>query len=171
MIQTTLTQPLRNEHRDLWPQVEALRTVADEIGVLSIDHLRHEVDTLHAFLMHTLIPHAHAEEAMLYPMVAQVIGAPEATATMRRDHVEIRRLTDELSELRLQLAATLEMTERQERALRRVLYGLFAVVSLHFAKEEEIFLPMLDERLTDDTAAALFAAMQESAHHELVHHT
>jgi len=29
-----------------------------------------------------------------------------------------------------------------------VLYGLYAIVKLHFAKEEEVYLPILDQRLT-----------------------
>ena len=48
------------------------------------------------FSAHHLIPHAQAEDQALYPVVARVMGVPEATATMRRDHVEVGRLTEEL---------------------------------------------------------------------------
>ena len=167
---TTVTQPLRDEHRDLWPNIEMFRTAADAVGGESLEQLRHHVDAVHAFLAHHLIPHARAEEQALYPVVEQVMGAPEATGTMRRDHLEIGRLTDELEDLRLQIAGTRDLTEKQEQALRRVLYGLYTVVALHFAKEEEVYLPLLDARLTPDAAREMFAEMEMAAHHAVVHH-
>jgi len=45
------------------------------------------------------------------------------------------------------------VSESQQQALRRVLYGLYAVVTVHFAKEEEVYLPILDARLTREEAA------------------
>jgi hypothetical protein len=50
--------------------------------------------------------------------------------------------------------------------LRRVLYGLYALVRVHFAKEEEeeeIYLLLLDARLGPDAASRMFAAMQVAA--------
>lgn len=35
------------------------------------------------------------EEDALYPVVARLMGAPAATATMTRDHVEVERLSAE----------------------------------------------------------------------------
>jgi hypothetical protein len=47
--------------------------------------------------------------------------------------------------------------------LRRLLYGLYAIVTLHFAKEEEVYLPLLDRALSDDEAAAMFQSMEAAA--------
>jgi hypothetical protein len=44
-----------------------------------------------------------------------------------------------------------------------VLYGLYAVVKLHFAKEEEVYLPILDARLTHEEASRMFEAMEMAA--------
>jgi len=90
------------------------------------------------------------------------MGAPEATATMSRDHVEVGQLTQELGSLRSHLVGT-SMSASQEQALRRVLYGLSAVVKVHFAKEAEIYLPILDARLTADEAHQVFEAMERAA--------
>lgn len=81
---------------------------------------------------------------------------------MSRDHVEVGRLTEELGSLRSHLVGT-SMSASQERALRCVLYGLIALVSVHFAKEEEIYLPILDARLTAEEATRLFEAMELAA--------
>ena len=50
-------------------------------------------------------PHAKAEDAVLYPEVERVTGAPGATATMRREHVEVERLTAELERIRKDIGA------------------------------------------------------------------
>jgi iron-sulfur cluster repair protein YtfE (RIC family) len=167
---TTLTQPLREEHRDLRPHIESLLLAADAVGIAAPERLRRHIEEAYAFLTQHLIPHAHAEDVALYPVVAQLMGAPEATATMRRDHVEVGRLTEELNSLRRKLATSEVPTPELEQALRRVLYGLYAVVTLHFAKEEEVYLPVLDARLTPDAARTMFAAMEAAAHHAAAFH-
>jgi len=134
------TQPLRDEHKELLSRIELLRTTADAIGEASISTLRRSVDEVYTFLTHHLLPHTQAEERALYPVVGRLMGAPEATATMSRDHVEVGRLTEELGSLRSHLESA-SMDVSQERALRRVLYGLSAVVKVHFAKEEESTSP------------------------------
>jgi iron-sulfur cluster repair protein YtfE (RIC family) len=44
-----------------------------------------------------------------------------------------------------------------------VLYGLSAVIRVHFAKEEEIYLPILDAGLTPEEAHRMFEAMERAA--------
>jgi iron-sulfur cluster repair protein YtfE (RIC family) len=158
----TATQPLRDEHRELLPQVEALRAAADAVGHASLEVVRPGVEAAHEFLRHHLIPHAEAEERALYPVVDRLLGAPGATATMSRDHVEVGALAGELARLRASLAAG-PLPDPEVRELRRVLYGLYALLKVHFAKEEEVYLPLLDDRLTPAAAAEMFAAMERAA--------
>lgn len=157
-----LTAPLRAEHRELLPHIEALGTAAAAVGATTLEDLRAQVDASHAFLTEHLLPHASAEDAALYPVVDRLLGGVPVTATMSRDHVEVAALTAELGRLRERLAAEVLDTELAEQ-LRRVLYGLSALVKLHFAKEEEIYLPLLDARLSDDEAAAMFDALHSAA--------
>ncbi len=157
-----VTEPLREEHKELLPQIEALRAVADSIGEQSPELLATDIGGVYHFLRHDLIPHAEAEDRVMYPTVGRVMGAPQATATMSRDHVEVGRLTEELESLRWQLRAG-GLTPSVARDLRRVLYGLYSLVRTHFAKEEEIYLPLLDAHLTPDEARQMFHAMEEAA--------
>ena len=50
------------------------------------------------------------------------------------------------------------------RDLTHQLVGLSAILLLHFRKEEEVLLPVLDTALGSDDAAALFARMRKEAH-------
>jgi iron-sulfur cluster repair protein YtfE (RIC family) len=157
----SVTEPLRDEHRELLPHIESLRAAA-EATEGDADTLLPPLDEALAFLYRHLIPHAQAEDAVLYPKVEQAMHAPGATATMRRDHVEVVAMTQELQQLREGLGG--QPTVAQRRSLQRVLYGLYAVIRLHFAKEEEVYVPVLDETLTPDEADAMFTAMHKAAH-------
>lgn len=159
----TLTQPLRDEHKELLPHIEHLGDLADLVGDVPMEALERGVDEAYHFLAHHLIPHAQAEDRALYPVVARVMGATEATATMRYDHVEVGRLTQELDALRLSLTGA-SLDPVQARSLRRVLYGLYELVKTHFVKEEEVYLPLLDARLLPSEARELFEAMEAAAH-------
>lgn len=157
-----VTAPLREEHRELIPHIEQLRAIADAVGEVPIDALRRDTESVYGFLVHHLLPHAQAEERALYPVVARVLGAPHATDTMSRDHTEIGRLARELDVLRAKMADTAADTILT-RDLRRVLYGLYALVKVHFAKEEEVYLPLLDGALTPDEGRAMYADMERVA--------
>jgi iron-sulfur cluster repair protein YtfE (RIC family) len=159
----TLTQPLRDEHKELFPHIESLRLAGDLIDETFNTSARAGVKEAHSFLIHHLIPHAQAEDKALYPVVQKAMGASQVTATMSRDHVEVGRLTEELAGLQAQITGP-SITSEHARALRRVLYGLYALVKVHFAKEEEIYLSLLDSRLTPEQAHAMFEAMEAAAH-------
>jgi iron-sulfur cluster repair protein YtfE (RIC family) len=112
-----LTQPLRDEHRELLPHIEELRAVADSIGAALPSQVQEGVTAAHAFLTQHLMPHAHAEEQALYPAIQKAMGAPEATSTMSRDHVAIRELTDELTVLRQSQTGTPPRSVRAKRGI------------------------------------------------------
>ena len=159
---TLLTQPLRDEHKELLPHIEEIRTVANLVGDAPLATLRQEVDNVVVFLTHHLIPHATAEDQVLYPIVGKAIGTPESLATMRFDHVEIGRMTERLVTLRSGILGT-SPSSSQIKDLREVLYGLYALVKTHFVKEEEIFLPILDAKLTPPEAHHMFETMEAAA--------
>jgi hemerythrin-like domain-containing protein len=159
---TAITQPLRDAHAALQPYLEQLRTTADAVGQAAPVVLRELVDAAHDFLAHHLVPHAQAEDAALYPVIGRLLGAPEATAVMSREHAVVARLTRELATLRPALTGS-ALRDDQAAALRRVLYGLYALVQTHFGNEEEVYLPLLEAGLTPAEAAATFAAMEAAA--------
>ena len=158
----SLTQPLRDEHAELRPRIEALRAAADSVGVAPAAEVAEAVARCHEFLADHLLAHAHAEEASLYPAVEEAMGCPGATQTMKLDHAEIGRLVEMLGGLRGRLQAG-PLNRGGELELRRVLYGLYALVMLHLQKEEDAYLPVLDGWLTAPRATAMFEAMHAAA--------
>jgi uncharacterized protein (DUF2249 family)/hemerythrin-like domain-containing protein len=156
------TQPLRDEHRELLPHIDELRALGDAVGSAREEDVRARLAGVIDFLQQHLLVHAGAEERVLYPTVARLMGAPRATATMSRDHVEVQRLTAGLAAM--QTAIGIGGADAAQTAeLRRLAYGLHALVTVHFAKEEEVYLPLLDAHLSAHEARELFAAMEGAA--------
>lgn len=160
-ITAPLTQPLRDEHCQLLPAVEMLRSTADLVGASPVDQVCGLLEELHTFLVERLIPHTVAEDSVLYPAVEEAMGMPGATRALSLDHRAIVRLSDDLGWLRGQLCGKM-VTRDQAMALHRVLYGLHAILKLHLATEEAILIPVLDGWLTPERATALFRISAEA---------
>jgi iron-sulfur cluster repair protein YtfE (RIC family) len=134
-----------------------------DCGKAPVSDVRRAVEEVYDFLAYHLIPHAQAEDAALYPVVQPVLGSPDATRTMGRDHVEVGTYVEALAALKNGLSGT-SLTDAQAGSLRRVLYGVYAPVKLHFAKEEEVYLPILDQRLSPESAREMFENLEAAAH-------
>ena len=77
--------------------------------------------------------------------------------------LEVEALIGELSTLRSQVGSG-SIAPEVARDMRRVLYGMYALVKVHFAKEEEVYLPLLDTTLAPAAASEILAAMAHVAH-------
>jgi heavy metal translocating P-type ATPase len=136
-----LADQLRAEHERLIPQLDQLRQVADALdGQSSTDGLRslHEVE---AFLLSEILPHEANDETQIYPRMAEILPGDDPMATMSRAHREIFHLVELFRRQVADLPATgLEPVDITD--LRRTLYGLHAILRLHFEQEEELYISM-----------------------------
>ncbi|MGE5758974.1 MAG: heavy metal translocating P-type ATPase [Gemmatimonadota bacterium] len=125
---------LRAEHDAVLPAIEQIRSVANQLSTHGCDLA--PARTLLDRLEGELLPHERAEEALLLPLVARALHRTDATAAMSRTHAEIEH---QVSRLRRLLTSLDNETAQPEDVveLRRLLYGLYAVVRLHNAQEEE----------------------------------
>ena len=98
-----------------------------------------------------LLPHEQAEDLELYPVLAQVLGGEDPTGTMSRGHAEIIHLARRLGRILDDLPPE-ELTGDDVQELRTVLYGLYAVLRLHFAEEDEGYFSMLEDEAPTATA-------------------
>jgi hypothetical protein len=94
---TTVTEPLRAEHRALRPQRAELANAAASVWGWDATQASDRLRKIVAFLQYHLVPHAAAEEAVLYPAIEAAMGAPGATATMQADHIEIMARSERLA--------------------------------------------------------------------------
>ena len=125
---------LRAEHDAVLPAVEQIRSVANGLSTRGCDLA--PVRTLLDLLEGQLLPHERAEEALLVPLVARALDGRDATAAMSRTHAEIEHQVSRLRRLLTGLGNEIVQPE-DVIELRRLLYGLYAVLRLHNAQEEE----------------------------------
>jgi heavy metal translocating P-type ATPase len=131
---------LYEEHRAVRPLVERIRGVAD---ALSIQDDLAGVRRLAEALDSELLPHERAEEADLLPIMERALGGVDPMGALSRTHAEIEHQVARLRRLLDDLDAGAEPEDVVE--LRRLLYGLYAILRLHNAQEEEGAFSLLRE--------------------------
>jgi heavy metal translocating P-type ATPase len=133
-----LLRRFAHEHELLLPARAAVRQAADALAAGPDPEAEAAVRRAYRELVERLLPHELAEEHELYPALTDVLGGPEGTVTMSRGHAEIERLIRRLGR---HLAET-PLKPDQIDDLRATLYGLDAVLNLHFAQEEEAYFTL-----------------------------
>ncbi|EXG82471.1 hemerythrin domain-containing protein [Cryptosporangium arvum] len=118
------------QHESIRPLVEQVRAVAD--ALTRPDPRVEPVRTLLGQLRRELLPHEHAEEADLVPILNRTLGGADATGAISRTHAEIEQYV-----VRLGRALDAITTTENLADLQRLLYGLYAILRLHNAQEEE----------------------------------
>ena len=145
-----LTRRFRAEHAGLLPDLARIRTVADALDRSRPTESLAMLREVHRFLTEELGPHEAEEDQLLYPVLARVLGGKDPTGTMSRAHVEIAHLIRRLGRVLDDMGAD-GPDDDDIVELRRLLYGLYAILRLHFAQEDEGYLTLAD----DDSPAAV----------------
>ena len=126
-------EDFRRTHEDLRTRTEALRRAARDIPHMARADREAARDAVVDFLRRDVEPHTKIDERVLYPEVADRLGAPLATASMAYDHVAIRQWIADLA------AADPCDPDR----LQELLYGLDALMRVHIWKEDALYLPVV----------------------------
>jgi heavy metal translocating P-type ATPase len=131
-------QRLYAQHQSVRPIVEQIRAVADTLTQPDPDLT--PVRVLLGRLHNDLLPHERAEEAELVPILARTLGGADPTGAISRTHAEIEQYISRLTRT-LDGATSLDSVAD----LQRLLYGLYAILRLHNAQEEEAAFSLVPE--------------------------
>ena len=128
------TVELQKQHEQVLPTIEHIAAVADELvgqpdDVTPVRALLDELET-------TLLPHERADDHDLVPLIAKRLGSPESVAALHGAHAEIEQQVIRLRRLLSRIENT-HYGNADVVELRRLLYGLYAVLRLHNAQEDE----------------------------------
>jgi iron-sulfur cluster repair protein YtfE (RIC family) len=134
-----------------------LRSLADALGSLPPLEAKVRLEEVRSFLVERLVPHEEHEDREVFPMLAQAARSDDMTSALHRTHTEIFhliRLADRLvADIPEEGPAPEDLND-----LRRVLYGLDAILRLHMAQEEELYMALGDEHPAATAPAAAAAA-------------
>jgi len=143
----------RAEHQEFVPHLQRIRTVADRLETYEPAEAMAELEQIRWFLLERLVQHEEEEEAAVYPVVARLMGGEDPMGTMERAHMEIEHLARVFGHLLSDLPPE-GPTPDDFADLRRVLYGLHAILRLHFAQEEEAYARLASEADRPERATA-----------------
>jgi Hemerythrin HHE cation binding domain len=125
------SRTLLEEHAEFAAGTEHVRRVADAVGHAPMDELRPDLCRAYEELLRQVVPHAMAEDRSPLSQVDRNDSRSRSLLDpVTREHLEIEQLLVELDGLRWELAHPV-ITSAQEQALRRVLYGLYALLHVH----------------------------------------
>src|SRR5690242_15915992 len=162
------------------PLVEAIRTHHAELAQKLTEYagqldagsdqfdaplLTNLLTQLGSFLTDELLPHAQGEERVLYPALDPVLaqhGSP--TATMCIDHEYLTQFIQQATAL----AGKLRSVGQRERdpiaaQLQQVLGQLQTLLTVHLAKEERVYLPLVEQQFSPAEQERLLGELHEEA--------
>jgi hypothetical protein len=149
----SLRATTQDHHAKLLPHVDRLLDLAEMIGQVDCAAIHDTFDAEYAFIVAQLVPHIEAIERTLYARLEELMERRHSMAPMRQEHVVMRQLIEELGRYRRH-AEQCTWDTIEGLALRRALYRLHSILKVHLA-EEELYLAVLDQSLTDDEKDAL----------------
>jgi hypothetical protein len=140
----------------LEPSIAGIRTTADILDGMPAAAAATALEEIRRFVADDLLPHEELEDRTIYPMLAAAMGSDDATASMHRTHQEIFRLA-RLLDRQVRDLPNDGMSDDDLTDVRRMLYGLEAILRLHQAQEEDLYSSIGDssaptERQTPATA-------------------
>lgn len=133
-----LAARLRERHRELRPRIDSIASLATRLDTLTPEQARTSLEEMRAFIENDLLPHEFEEERAAYPAVVAILPGEDPTLPLVRTHREIARLSRLFSRLVARVSEGARLAD-ELRDLRRVLYGLHAILTLHFAQEDELY--------------------------------
>ena len=134
-----LGHELRAQHDASLPVVEEIRAVADRLSTEQpqLAPARRLLERLRS----DLLTHERADQEHLVPLVARALGTP-ATYSLTRTHAEIEHQVARLGRLLADIPDE-HVQPEDVVELRRLLYGLYGVLRLHNAQENETAFSLL----------------------------
>ncbi len=117
-----------------------------------------------AFLRQDLLPHAYGEEKYLYAAVETLIKAHgQATATMRVDHQFIEDYVNRIEAAgKAFTQAAPGQRDARQAELEQLISQLEAVFAVHMAKEERVYLPLVETYLPAQEQKRILEGMHEA---------
>jgi heavy metal translocating P-type ATPase len=139
-----LSARLKAEHLHLMPALDDIARVADRLDRLDPDDAVAEVRRIDTFVQQDVLPHEESDDREIYPILADIMGGDDPLAAMSLTHSEIFHLAGVFHRMAQDLdqdgPAALDVFD-----LRRTMYGLHAILRLHFAQEEALYQSLDDD--------------------------
>ena len=128
---------LKHEHEALGHVLEEVHTLATQLPKYTREQAKEKLQHLLVLIETTLLPHEHADEDTLYPMLAKHLKGEDPMSAMSHTHREIFRLVKLLSRMCSDFSVNSEVLSLEE--IQLLLVRLDTLLELHFGQENELY--------------------------------
>lgn len=137
------TAPFRQEHVEIQEHLGHIRDMVGSLATARPEARAGTMKNVVQFLERHIKPHAEWEERVLYPVVDRHARAekPPFTASMRHEHKIVGRWIEEL-------AQESKKPSPDAVAFARRADNLLGLIWAHFEEEEQVLLPILDQKMS-----------------------
>lgn len=140
--------PLREARAPLHEGLRTLRTAAEAVGVAEERVAEAALDAALDYLDTQLLAYSRAEQFTLFPAIDGVVGRRGASLVMEAQHHSIEGMTEDLRQVAEACRRDGDVAA-YSRYLLPLLHGLYALGRAHLEAEDEVYLALLDEHLSE----------------------
>ena len=140
--------PLRELRAPLYEGLRTLQIAADAVRSAEPRVALASLDSALTYLADQFVPTARAEEFTMFIAVDGAIGATGASAVMVAQHRSIAAMVGDLTQV-VEAARTDADVDAYSRYLLPLLHGLYALIRAHLEAEDDAYLALLDEHLSE----------------------
>ena len=126
------TKPALDDEAELRRHVEHFLVAARDLPAMDLWERIDVIERITSFLAEVLLPHTAAEQRVLYPGAALLLGEHDDSEDVANDRLAVRGLLRQLA----------DADASDPGAIQEVLYALYAILSAHFWREEALFLKL-----------------------------
>jgi hemerythrin-like domain-containing protein len=140
--------PLREFRERLHEGLRTLQVAADAVGPAEPRFAVAAIDAALAYLQETLVPECRAEEITFFQAVDSSAGVIGMSLVMKAQHRSIAAMVGDFAKVVDAVHQSGEI-EPYARYLVALLHGIYAAVRMHLESEDDAYLALLDEHLSE----------------------
>jgi hemerythrin-like domain-containing protein len=146
--------PLRDFRQPLHDGLTTLQVAAAAVGPAETKVALAALDAAVEFLRDVFVPASSAEEFIFFPTVDGVVGQVGVTAVMAAQHRSLAAMAMDLESV-VEASRQDGDTAAYARYLLPLLHGLYAAIRVHLESEDDAYVGLLDDHLSESQVGML----------------
>jgi hypothetical protein len=141
------SESFRAEHAQILVRVDETEAHAVALTSSAVSDIEERVHAVVHFFRDELMPHARAEEHVLYAVADRIVGAPPPyrwTDSLRHEHTVVHAAIEEMTAI----ARGADRSPETLATLSRLALRTLGLLRGHFGAEEEVVLDAIDRAMT-----------------------
>lgn len=149
-----VVSPLREARRTLHDGLRQLQFAAGAVQEAEPAIALGALDDALRYLQAVYLPIAHAEEFTMFPAIDGVLGSIGSTEVMVAQHASIGAMVSDLAHV-TEAARAAQDVSAHARYFLPLLFGIYALIRAHLEAEDDIYLSLLDQHLSESQVGVI----------------